>query len=126
MSTTSEPTAATDSPTTVTPQATEGESAVAESTATTTISLASVIALILLLLVIGGIVLAIVKVVRKRNIKEATRVKYIPDEGGYLEAEDGSRVDGRFDNRVVSFNFGLSFIIIFYDLFNFISVLQQK
>ena len=83
------------------------ESAVAGSTETITISLASVISLILLLLVMSGITVAIVIVLRKRRIKEATRVKYISGEGGYLEAEDGSRVDGGFDNRVVSFNFGL-------------------
>ena len=93
MSTTPEPTAATDSQTTVTD--------------IITISVGSVIALILLLLVTVGIVLTIVKVLRKRCIKEVTRVKYSSGEGGYLEAEDGSRVDGGFDNRVVSFNFGL-------------------
>ena len=93
MSTTPEPTVATDLRTTVTD--------------TITISLGSVVALILLLLVTAGIVLAIVKVLRKRRIKEVTRVKYSSGEGGYLEAEDGSRVDGGFDNRVVSFNFGL-------------------
>lgn len=104
MPTTPEPTAATDSPTTVAPQATEGESAVAESTDTITISLASVIALILLLLVTVGIALAIVMVLRKRRVKEVTRVKYISGEGGYLATEEGSRVDGGFDNQVVSFN----------------------
>ena len=119
MPTIPEPTAATDS---VTPQATEGESTVAESTATITISLASVIAFILLLLVTGGITLAIVRVLRKRRIKEVTQVKYSSGEGGYLEAVDGSRVDGGFENRVVSFNF-LS-LNVSYDLFNFISVLQ--
>ena len=33
-------------------------------------------------------------------------MKYISNEGGYLAtgSEDGSRVDGGFDNRVVSLN----------------------
>jgi hypothetical protein len=85
---------------------TERESTVTTSTDNIIIivSLAGVIALILLLLVIVGIVLAIAKVLRKRyNIKEVTQVKYISGEGGYVETEDGSGVDGGFDNQVVSF-----------------------
>ena len=66
-------------------------------------SLTGVIALIVLLLIMGGIVLAIIKVVRRKSHRKDTRVKYISSEGGYLDTEDGSRVDGGFDNRVVSF-----------------------
>ena len=69
-------------------------------------SLASVIALILLsMLMIGGIVLAVIRALRKRQVKQI-RMKYISNEGGYLatDSEDGSRVDGGFDNRVVSLN----------------------
>jgi hypothetical protein len=99
------------------PPVAERESALA-STDIIIASLAVVITLILLLLVTGGIVLAIIKVLRKRHIKEVTRVKYISGEGGYVETEDGSGVDGGFDNRVVSFNFSLfMFPMIF--LFHF-------
>ena len=63
------------------------------------------IAFILLLLIIGGIVLAIIKVLSKRRV-ENIKMKYISSEGGYLgtDSEDGSRVDAGFDNQVVSFN----------------------
>ena len=69
--------------------------------------LASVISLIILLLMIGGIVLAIIKMFRKRHIKDI-QVKYISSEGGYLATEDSSRVDGGFDNQIVSVNSILS------------------
>ena len=52
------------------------------------------IAIILLLLMIGGIVLAVMKVLSKCHIK----MKYISSEDGHLASEDGSRVDGEFDN----------------------------
>ena len=68
-----------------------------------TASLAAVIVLIVLLLIMSGIVLGIIKTVRRKSNRKDTRVKYISSEGGYLDTEDSSRVDGGFDNRVVSF-----------------------
>ena len=84
---------------------TQEESVASTSTDVVVASLASVIAFILLLLIIGGIVLAIIKVLSKRHV-ENIKMKYISSEGGYLatDSEDSSRVDAGFDNQIVSFN----------------------
>ena len=121
MSTTPEPQTTTEPPTITSPAVTQRDSAMATSIDIIA-SLASMIALIVLLLMIGGIVLAIIKVLRKHQIKDA-RVKYISSEGGYLATEDGSRVDGGFDNQIVSFN---SILSMKFTDFNFASVLQQQ
>ena len=47
--------------------------------------------------------LAIIMALKRKSHAKETRVKYISSEGGYLDTEDGSRVDDGFDNRVVSF-----------------------
>lgn len=122
MSTTPEPQTTTEPPAITSPAVTQRDSAMATSFDIIA-SLASVIALIVLLLMIGGIVLAIIKVHRKRQIKDA-RVKYISSEGGYLATEDGSRVDGGFDNQIVSFN--SSILSMKFPDFNFTSVLQWQ
>ena len=112
ISTTAKPHNITTESLTTVPPVIQGEPTAMATSSTDIIiaSLASVIALILLVLMIAGIVLAIVRVSRKQQIKNI-RVKYVSSEGGYLATDDGSKVNGGFDNRVVSFNLNKPSII---------------